>query len=225
MRVLAELAKFLTKYCEENGLGEVIATAIAIVLLLVGLGVVIGWFVGQRGALANLYKTIAESKKVDAETRNELAKLMASVDEKRLALREQRKQMALFLKDVLKAVESNRTRGLRSIRNDVCEVNSNEYMPALNDYLDDCVLLLPKKIGASRIAGEIIPSLRQQQKLFTMLNHDHFFDNLRVAGRYELDRNASDSIFAAMRNCTPIYHFKTRKSIRELQRDFKQFTK
>ena len=225
MDLLVEIYKTIATYCADNGYTELLLWGIGAVATIGFSGIGIGWLIGRRNAVANLYKTFAETKKVKTEEKVQFADLLKRVDERRDALREQRIQMDAFLKDVLETLRKKKVRILRGIRDDVCAINSNEYMPALQGYLDDCVLLLPKKVRTSRIVGEILPSLRQQKKLFTMINHEHFFDKIKHAGKYQMDRNARDTLFSNVKKCVPFYHFRTRRQIGKLKRDFNAFTK
>ena len=225
MDLLVEIYKTISAYCAINGYGELFVWGVISIGAVALLGIAIGWFLGKRNAVANLYKTYAETKKVKTEEKVQFADLLKRVDERRDELRDQRVQMDAFLKDVLEVLRERKVRILKGIRDDVCAINSNEYMPALQNYLDDCVLLLPKNVRTSRIVGEILPSLRQQRKLFTVLNHAHFFDKIKHAGKYQMDRNARDILFSNVKKCVPFLHRRTRKQIANLKRDFEEFTK
>lgn len=226
MNVLVEVYKTLAKHCEENGHTEVLVTASFVVLAigLVGLG--IGWYIGRRSAVANLQKTSAETSKTKTDEKLQWTQLMDRADKRRAILRENERDMTTLLKDVITTVQDGKKRILRTLRNDICELNSNVYMPALNNCLDDCEHFLPtKKMRSQRVVGDILPALALQLKLFTALNHQHFLDHVRHAKKYQLDDVTREQLFAAIRRCVPWWHFKNRSKIRQLETQFKEYSK
>ena len=217
MDLIVELYKTIVKFCEENGYLEALISVTSLVLAIAVIGAAIGWIIGRRprGALATIYKTNAEASKTKTDEQVQLATLMDRADERRAKLQENQREMDVLLKDVMETVRKGRVRVLRDLRNDICEINSNLYMPALTNCIDDCVYVLPRKLGRQRIIGDVVPALRLQLKLYCAMNHKHFLDNIKHSQKYLLDLNARKQMFAAMRQCIPFFHFQNRGTIRQ----------
>lgn len=225
MDLIVELYKTITKYCEENGYLEALTSITFLVLAIALIGAAVGWIIGRRGALATIYKTNAETSKIKADEQVQLATLLDRADERRTRLQENQREMDVLLKAVMETVRKGRVRILRDLRNDICELNSNVYMPALTNCIEDCAYVLPRKLGRQRIIGDIVPALRIQIKLYCAMNHKHFLDNIKYSQKYMLDLDARKRIFDAIRLCVPFTHFRSRRTIRSLEDQFIPHTK
>lgn len=222
MDLIVEIYKTVAKYCEENGYLEALVTIIVVSLAVVTAGGVIGWLIGRRGVISTINKTDAETQKTKLDQKVQIATLLDRADERRKSLQENQREMDVLIKDVMETVRKGKIRILRDLRNEICEINSNLYMPSLANCIDDCVFVLPRDLGRQRVMGDIIPALKLQQKLFIAMNHQHFLDKIRHAQPYLLDKNASEQLFSSLRKCIPWYHRKNRRIILETETSYAQ---
>ena len=110
---------------------------------------------------------------------------------------------------------------LRNCRDEMCNIYANDYLPALNAYLELIPKLVDEKEALVRAKSELIPGLETICGFLEMVNHEGMIRKIAGSQPYKANKDRSDGLFLRIKTLVPWWRLKLRWKIRNVQNRIK----
>lgn len=182
----------------------------------VGVGYLIGWAVTLKKTKVQIQKLKEEARKASGENIEKLAQMRAAALDKRqnLDMAQQTMRDALLAN---KAGSAN-VEELRRCRDEMCNIYANDYLPALNAYLELIPRLVDEKEALVRAKSELIPGLETICIFLEMVNNDGMIRKIDGSQRYKVNKDRNNGLLLRVRTLVPWWQLKLRLEIRNVEK-------
>lgn len=192
---------------------------LAIGLGCVGVGYLIGWAVTLKKTKVQIQKLQEEARKASGENIEKLAQMRAAALDKRqnLDMAQQTMRDALLTN---RAGSAN-VDELRRCRDEMCNIYANDYLPALNDYLELIPRLVDEKEALVRAKSELIPGLETICIFLEMVNNDGMIRKIDGSQRYKVNQARNEGLLLRVITLVPWWNLKLRCKIGNVRKRIK----
>lgn len=182
----------------------------------VAVGGVIGWGLAAMKKNAEIAQIREDARRASGENIAKLAQMRDTANSKQQVLDMAQQNM----RDALLANKQgvNNVDKLRVCRDELCSVYSNDYLPALTNYLELIPRLVDKKEAMIRAQTELIPRLETICVFLDMVNMKEMLAKIPASQPYKLQQARRDGLFVRVKALVPRWRIDLRLKIHKIRK-------
>lgn len=183
----------------------------------VAIGSVIGWGLTAIKKNAQIAQIREDTRKASGDNIAKLAQMRDTANSNQQVLDMARQNM----RDALIANKggANNVDKLRSCRDEMCSIYSNDYLPSLTNYLELIPRLVDKKEAVIRAQTELIPRLDTICGFLDMVNMKEMLAKIPASQPYKLQRARRDGLFVRIKSLVPLWRIDLRLKIHKTRKE------
>lgn len=213
-------SQFTINQAKVYGLEEHLFAVLIIFLLGGAFGGILGWLAAHRKMRAETEKLKQEALKATGENFEKLSQLR----DKNRSDQESLDLSLVSLRDAL-SIKGHKKRngdGLRSCRDEVCNIYANSYLPSLINYVEQIPCLVPSREARLRAKTELVPRLETILKVLKMVNMEVM---LQKSGSMPLKLHPErwSGLLNRTKALVPLWSISLRWKIRKINQEAKQY--